>query len=289
MKSSKMTRREFACIATAGVTALGGVVAAKAAVQQAPLRITIIGDSVCIPEGRRDVACFMINGKHLVDTGWYAALKMREYGFDPLALESIIITHFHHDHYLGLPGLLFYAGLRKRAGNPLTIAGPSEHLERVVKATDEFLQVYRFPEVLANRKLLPLVTGDKFEFSDLRFETFAARHSSGKDQTEQALAYKVTDKASGACAVYSGDTHPHPPLADFAKGASLLIHDASHTGPKDSARIAQQAGVSRLVLIHYSQARAAKILDEAKAVFPNTELAEEGKTLEVFGSADPKK
>jgi ribonuclease BN (tRNA processing enzyme) len=60
-----------------------------------------------------------------------------------------------------------------------------------------------------------------------------------------------------------------------------LIHDGVHTPPKDAAAIAQQAGVGRLVLIHYPQDRAARILAEAQAVFPNTELAREGHTLEI--------
>jgi len=277
MKNPDITRREFVCAAAVGVA-----FAAKAATSQEPrLKFTILGDSSCIPDVGRETACFLINGKHLVDTAWCAALRMRQHGFDPLALESIILTHFHHDHYIGLPQLLFYIGLRKRSGPPLNIYGPSENLQRVVEAADAFLQLSRFPELAVNRKLVPLAAGDKFETTDLRFETFAARHTSGKNQLEQALVYKVTDKASGACAVFTGDTHHHPPIAEFARGASLLIHDASHTAPKDAARIAQQAGVKRLVLIHYGHNRADNILAEARAIFPNTELAEEGKTLEV--------
>ncbi|MBI5684582.1 MAG: MBL fold metallo-hydrolase [Verrucomicrobia bacterium] len=279
MKTSNMTRREFARITAAGLSS--ALVAKAAAAPVAPLKITIIGESSCIPDVKREMACFLINGKHLVDTGWCAALRMREHGFDPLALESIIITHFHQDHYIGLPQLLFYIGLRKRPGPPLNIVGPSENLRRVVEAADAFLQVPRFPELAVNRKLVPLNAGDKFEVTGLRFETFAARHTSGTNRVEQALVYKVTDKASGACAVFTGDTHPHPPIAEFAKGVSLLIHDGAHTPPKDAARIAQQAGVKKLVLIHYNQSRAAKLLAEAKSVFPNTELAEEGRTLEV--------
>jgi len=273
-----MTRREFVRAATISVTGIGSVLAAP---PESRLKITIIGDSSCIPDVRRETACFLINGKHLVDTGWCAALRMREQGFDPLALESIILTHFHHDHYIGLPQLLFYIGLRKRSGPPLNIYGPSENLQRIVETVDAFLQVPRFPELAVNRKLVPLAAGDKFETTELRFDTFAARHTSGKNQLEQALVYKVTDKASGACAVFTGDTHHHPPIAEFAKGASLLIHDGAHTAPKDAAQIAKQAGVNRLVLIHYGQSRAAKILAEAKAVFFNTELAGENPTLEV--------
>jgi len=281
MKTPNMTRREFVRVAVIGVAGIGSALAAKAAAPASRLKITIIGDSSCIPDVRRETACFLINGKHLVDTGWCAALKMREHGFDPLALESIILTHFHQDHYIGLPQLLFYVGLKKRPGLPLNIVGPSENLQRVVEAADAFLQVPRFPELAVNRKLVPLTAGDKFETPELRFDTFAANHVSGTNRIEQALVYKVTDKASGACAVFTGDTHHHPPIAEFAKGASLLIHDGSHTAPKDAARIAQQAGVKQLVLIHYPQSRAAKILAEARAVFPNTELAEEKTTLEV--------
>lgn len=282
MKPSNMTRREFARAAAVGAVGIGNALAAKAAAAPAsPLKITIIGDSSCIPDLRHDAACFLINGKHLVDTGWCAALRMREQGFDPLALESIIITHFHQDHYIGLPQLLFYIGLRKRTGPPLVIAGPSEKLQRVVEAADAFLQIPRFPELAVNRKLVPLTAGDKFEVMDLRFETFAGRHTSGTNRLEQALVYKVTDKTSGACAVFTGDTHPHPLIAEFARGASLLIHDGAHTPAKDAAQIAQRAGVKKLVLIHCNQSRSAKLLAEAKSVFPNTELTEEGHTLEV--------
>ena len=245
------------------------------------MKVTFIGESTCIPDVGREMACFLINGRHLVDTGWGAALRMRQYGFDPLALESIIITHFHQDHYIGLPQLLFFVGLRKRQGPPLAIVGPGEHLERVVKAAVEFLQTPRFPEIAANYRLVPLATGDRFELSDLGFETFAANHVSGKNRREPALVYKATDKTNGACAVFTGDTHYHPPIAEFAKGVPLLIHDGAHTSAKDAAGIARRAAVGRLVLIHYGQNAAARILTDAKAVFPNTELAKEGNTLEV--------
>jgi ribonuclease BN (tRNA processing enzyme) len=191
MNPPNMTRREFARVAAAGV---GSALAAKAAAPASPLKITIIGDSSCIPDVRRETACFLINGKHLVDTGWCAALRMREQGFDPLALESIILTHFHQDHYIGLPQLLFYIGLRKRPGPPLNIYGPSENLQRVVEAADAFLQVPRFPELAVSRKLVPLAAGDKFETADLRFETFAARHTSGKTSLNRRWSIKSPTK-----------------------------------------------------------------------------------------------
>jgi ribonuclease BN (tRNA processing enzyme) len=284
MNDASITRRQFTGRAALAALAAGSLGAAAADPRPAGMKITILGDSTCIPDVGHDAASFLINGKHLVDTGWYAALKMREYGFDPLALESIIITHCHQDHTIGLPQLLFFAGLKKRPGPPLAIIGPGEYLKQVVDAAVAFLQTPRFPEIAANYRLVPLKAGDRFELSDLRVETMAANHTSGHNRREPALVYKATDKTNGACAVFTGDTHYHPPIAEFARGVPLLIHDGAHTAAKDAASVAREAGVGRLVLIHHTQKSAAKILAAAQAVFPNTDLAKEGLTLEVPAS-----
>ena len=277
-----MSRRQFVRDTAIAAVAMGTTLQGHAATGTAAgMKITVLGDSTCTPDIGHEAACMLINGKHLFDAGWCAVLKMRQYGFDPMALESLILSHFHQDHYLGLPQLLFYLGLHKRQGPPLSIFGPREHLEPVVKAAVEFLQTSRFPELAFDYRLIPLAPGDQCELADLKLNTIAARHVSGANRAEPALVYKVTDKVNGACAVLTGDTHYHPPIAEFAKAVPLLIHDGVHTSPKDAAGIAQRAGVDRLVLIHYSQNRAARILAEAQAVFPNAELAREGSTLEI--------
>ncbi len=280
MEHGKMTRREFACGAALAAAGVGTCMKAVADEVQTGMRITVIGDSTCIPEVGHDAACLLIDGKHLIDTGWYSALKMREYGFDPCSLESIVFTHFHQDHYISLPELLFFVGLRKRKGPPLKIIGPDQHLERIVTTAVEFLQTSRFPEIAVDYELTPIKAGDRFVVSELQFETMAANHVSGKNVPEQAMVYKITNQRNGAQAVLTGDTSYHPPIAEFAKGVPLLIHDGAHTAAKDAAEVARRAGAGRLVLIHYTQPRAKKILAEARAVFPNTELAREGTTLE---------
>ncbi len=282
MKTTSMTRRQFTRNAALAAASIGVGLDVQAA-DRTPrsLKITVLGDSTCIPDVGREVACYLINGKHLMDTGWCAALRMRQYGFDPLKLESVLLTHFHQDHYIGLPQLLFFAGLRKRQGPPLRILGPSEHLKRVVEAALVFLQTPRFPEIMPNYELVPLKAGDKVDLSDVHVETFAAKHVSGAHRAEQALVYKIADKTSGAWAVFSGDTSYHPPIAEFAQGTPLLIHDAAHTAAKDAANIAKQARAGRLILTHYSQPAAARLLAQARAVFANTDLAKEGDTLEV--------
>lgn len=249
------------------------------------MKITFIGASTCIPDVGSDVASFIINGKHLVDTGWYAALRMRRWGCNPLDLESVILTHLHQDHYLGLPQVLFYNGLRRphekdRTFAPLRIIGPREHLQEVVDAAFRFLQIPRFPQLMFDHVVCPVQAGEGFDLDELHFDTFAARHVSGSKQREEALVYKVTDTQTGAAFAFTGDTHYHEPIADFVRGVSLLIHDGSHTPPREAAQIAKKAGVGRLFLIHCSQARADQALNEAREVFADSFLATDGDTIE---------
>lgn len=246
--------------------------------------IAFIGTSTCIPDVGSEVASLIIDGKHLVDTGWCSALAMREHGFDPLAIESVILTHLHQDHYIGLPHLLFFAGLRRRddtGAKPLRIIGPRDHLEEVVDSALSFLQIPRFPQLRVDYTLVPLAAGDSFDLDGLHFDTCAAKHAGGSGDSEQALVFRATDAAGQASFAFTGDTSFHPPIANLAKGLPLLIHDACHTRPKDAAAIARAAGVGRLLLIHYPKAKADQILAEATQVFPHTFLAREGETTEV--------
>ena len=248
------------------------------------MKITFVGTSSCVPDVGSEVASFVINDRHLVDTGWCSALLMRRYGLDPLEVASVVLTHLHQDHYIGLVPLLFLAGLRKRrqaGAEPLRIIGPGDHLADVVAAAMSFLQIPRFPELEVDHTLTPLAAGDSFDLGGLHFETCAAKHVSGAGSPQQALAYRVADTAAGASFAFTGDTSFHPPIADFAMGLPLLVHDGAHTSAKDAATIAKMAGVARLLLIHYPAARAEQLLADAREVFPDTFLARDGETIEL--------
>lgn len=248
------------------------------------MKVTFVGTSSCTPDVGSDTASFVINDRHLVDTGWCAVLRMREYGIDPLGLASVVLTHFHHDHYMGLVQLLFYATTRGRHGavaHPLHVIGPEAHLARVFHAALDFLQLSRFPELEVNHALMPLRAGQGFELDGLQWETFAARHVSGKGAPEEALCYKVTEPATGVRIAFTGDTSFHPPIAGFARGVRLLIHDVAHTSARDAATIARTAEVERLLLIHYAQSEAASLLAAAREVFPRSFLAGDGSIMSI--------
>ena len=95
---------------------------------------------------------------------------------------------------------------------------------------------------------------------------------------------------------YCSDTTYLPRLADYVKGVDLLFHEATfgednraraaetfHSTAKQAAMLARDAGVKRLLIGHYSARYTDErvLLDEAREMFPETQLAEEGMVLPI--------
>ena len=89
---------------------------------------------------------------------------------------------------------------------------------------------------------------------------------------------------------YCSDTIYLPPVTEQIKGVDLLFHEATfaedaapraketfHTTASQAARIARDAEVKKLLIGHFSARYDDEqvLLDEARAVFPNTQLAKE--------------
>ena len=91
----------------------------------------------------------------------------------------------------------------------------------------------------------------------------------------------------GACLVHVGDTGRTSDLETIVQGSDLLViestylqseadmaHRFAHLTAAQAARLARDAGVHRLALTHISRRyREADILDEARAIFPDTIIA----------------
>lgn len=260
---------------------------------EAQTQVLFLGTASVVPEGGHDTASFVINGKYLVDTGWYATIKMRQYGLDPMDIAYLFLTHCHHDHYIGLPQLLFYLRMRahERPDRPsLKIVGPAGDLEIVVALARQLLQPERFPDVDSHPDLIPLQPGETYEEEAFRLDTCASLHP------VPGLCYRFTDRATGTVFAFTGDTAYHPPIATLVRGAALLIHEASygaspapennrslHSGAPEAARIAQEAGVGRLALVHGSVERQQAAVTAAHAIFPETFWPQDGESVTIPG------
>jgi len=101
----------------------------------------------------------------------------------------------------------------------------------------------------------------------------------------------TTDADPSVSYAYCSDTVYDPAIASVVRGVDLLYHEATyaddsaakarerfHSTASDAARIAQAAGVKRLLLGHFSKAYNDEMqhLAEARAIFPATDVAREG-------------
>ena len=106
----------------------------------------------------------------------------------------------------------------------------------------------------------------------------------------------VTPADPARAYAYCSDTRYMPQLHEVVQGVNTLYHEATydssmasrarlyfHSTAEEAAKVARDAGVGKLVLGHYSARYEAEdiLLAEAKTIFPNTILAQEGLEIDV--------
>src|SRR6476619_3651301 len=102
-------------------------------------RITFVGTSDAFGAGgRRQAAIFVetASGGLLLDCAPTTNSGLAALGIPRDAVDAIAISHFHADHFAGVPGFVLAAIYEDRRRHPLVVAGPSGVEGRVRSAAD---------------------------------------------------------------------------------------------------------------------------------------------------------
>lgn len=250
----------------------------------------------------------------LFDCGEACQIRMQQAKLSAMKVHNVFITHLHGDHFYGLPGLLYSLGMSQRS-EPITVWGPKGigDLKRFIevgycslpfKVTFKEVEEgdvfrgdgYTIRAIKVNHDIPALAYGffedswkrvNKSKIRGIRTGPWMQEILKGKTVTIQGkrLGPEIFDKVPGRTIVYSGDCRPSKRLAEFARGADVLIHEATyweaeeekaneraHSTTVGAAEVAKAAGVKKLILAHFSR----KVEDvgvlakEAKKIFPNT-------------------
>jgi ribonuclease Z len=179
-----------------------------------------------------------------------------------MSLSSIFVSHFHADHFLGIPGLIQTMSFMGRK-EPLMIYGP--------EGTREFTELFKsFGYFNLNYEVrgIQLEPGDVVEGKDYVIRAIKTDHSipslgyalvenprPGRFNREKAVKLGIPpgplfaklqkgnpvevngklvkpedvmgDSRPGRTVVYSGDTRPCEAVLEASRDADLLIHDCS--------------------------------------------------------------
>src|SRR5262249_15204975 len=229
------------------------------------LDVVFLGTSGSMPTAKRALPATLVRrgGERLLfdcGEGTQRQLLRSDVGF--VELNEIFLTHFHADHYLGLPGMLKTFALRGREV-PLTIYGP--------RGLGELLGSLRriFGRLTYEIRTVELDHGNELARGEYRIAVFAVDHGvtaigyalvenerpgrfdvdvadqlgvpAGQergilpdgDPVTPADGRTVTPEQvlgtprAGRKLVLSGDTAPAASVVEAAGGADVLVHEAT--------------------------------------------------------------
>lgn len=193
----------------------------------------------------------------LIDCGSGTLDRLCEQGTSPDAVDIILVSHFHADHVSDLAPFLLSRWLHNLGNDEahhVTIVGPvglSDHVSRVTELNLPWMAEYRFDivELGSGGRWRP----DDARYRGLRLATTLTGH------TENSICFRIGD-GEGRSLFYSGDTDYNEELLPLADEADLALVECSkpddqklagHLTPRLAGRLAQRAGVRRLLLTHF--------------------------------------
>lgn len=285
------------------------------------LRITFLGTSGSTPTVERGMPGLAIKYESelmLWDCGEGTQRQLMKYKVGYGSIDSVFISHPHLDHYLGLYGLLETLRLSSPSPRPIRLFLPRGlDFEGYKFAKPEKIkagEIFRGRGFSVSAFAVSHCRGshgfvfeedERVKFHEekahglgLKGTLFREIQQKGKVKTDMGVVRleDITWKRRGRKIVYGGDCAPGESTIEAAKGADLLIHEATfdaskdaeakerqHSTAEDAARVAKSAGAARLVLTHISPrySDTSLLLEQARAVFPNTEIAVDGLAIDI--------
>ncbi len=294
--------------------------------------IIFLGTGQAIPTAKRNHTALLMQYKQetlLIDCGEGTQRQFRKAKLNPCKLTRILITHWHGDHVLGLPGLFQTLALNGY-NKTLHVYGPRGtrqfidliyklfiHKEKIKVEVKEISsgKVFETPDLYIQAEQMshgtPCLAYAFIEKEKIRVEKekleklkingrLIGELAKGKDilwKGKKIKSSSITYKQPERKVSFIFDTGINPNCYKIAENSDLLISEATYTEEeselareykhltaKQAAGIAKKAKVRQLILTHISQRyenREKIILNEARKIFKNTEIADDLMVLEI--------
>jgi ribonuclease Z len=230
-------------------------------------RIIVLGAGHAVQDLEHENSHLLIEqGAHrvLVDCASNPVIQLKKVGIELDQISDFILTHFHPDHVSGSPLLLMSMWLLGRK-KPLRLYGLTSTMQRL-RTMLELYDWHNWPDFfpvefidIPDRELAPVI-----DTADLKIYASPVQH------LIPTIGLRVEFFPEGKTLAYSWDTEPCPQVVRLAKGADILLHEATgaskgHSSALQAVEIFSEAGAKQLYLIHYS-ARGAKLAQMMETV-----------------------
>ena len=108
------------------------------------MQLQFVGCGDALGSGGRFNTCFHVTGENvnfLIDCGASSLAALKRLDIARADIDLILITHFHGDHFAGLPFLLLDAQFTRRT-RPLVIAGPQGIETRLTQVMEALFETF---------------------------------------------------------------------------------------------------------------------------------------------------
>ena len=221
------------------------------------MQLQFIGCGDALGSGGRANTCFHVTGARsnfLIDCGASSLPAMKRLGIARERIDLILITHFHGDHFGGLPFFLLDAQFTRRS-RPLVIAGPQGIETRLKQVMEALFENSSKTQQRFELSVVALEPGQSRSFGEVKVTPYPVVHG---ESGGPFLAYRT--EAEGRVIAYSADTEWTETLVAAARGADLFVAEAyyyekivkNHLSLKTLEAHLDEIDARRLVLTHMS-------------------------------------
>ena len=231
------------------------------------MQLQFVGCGDAFGSGGRFNTCFHVTGERanfLIDCGASSLIALKRLSIARNEIQAILVTHFHADHFGGLPFFMLDSQFFSKRRQPLVIAGPQGLEEWYVRVMET-----AFPGSSKTRQrfdltLLELESEVTTEIGPLRVTPYLVCHG---NPGGPFFALRV--EAEGRVLAYTGDTEWTEAIIRAGKDADLLVSEAYfrdkavplHLDLATLERHLPEIGAKRLILTHMSDEMLAQLGD----------------------------
>ena len=221
------------------------------------MHLQFVGCGDAFGSGGRLNTCFHVVGERanfLIDCGASTLIGLERLGIARHAIDTILVTHFHGDHFGGIPYFVLDAHFGRRT-RPLTLAGPAGIESWYVRALEAAFEHFSTIKLAFDLRIVTLPERAATDIGPLRVTPFPVVHGNSGGPF---FAYRI--EVEDRLIAFSGDTEWTDTLVEVARDADLFMLECysydkpirNHLNFKTIEQNLSRLAARQIVLTHMS-------------------------------------